>query len=311
MKGLILAAGLGTRLRPVTSHIPKPLLPIANKPTIHYSIEALHDAGIQDITVVTGHHAEVLEDALTRLDGEPIRFARQPEPKGLAHAVQCAKETLGDEPFVLLLGDTLHDLPMAELRRQFEALQADCLSVVAPVEDPERYGIAVVEGERIVHLEEKPANPRSNLAMAGAYVFGPAIWDVLAELRPSARGELEITDAIHALVEGGRRVYAYHFDGWWQDTGTLEGMLLANRYWLEKQGVRDALLGPGALLVTCEATDHCSIGELAAARNGTLRNCILLPGVRVDLNGGTADSCLIGNDTTLCPGESVAHKVLG
>jgi glucose-1-phosphate thymidylyltransferase len=291
--------------------VPKPLLPIANKPTIHYSIEALWDAGIREITVVTGHHAEVLEDALSRLSGDPVRFARQPEPRGLAHAVQCAEQSLGDEPFMLLLGDTLHDLPLAELRRQFEDLQADCVSVVAPVDNPKRYGIAVVEGERIVHLEEKPSDPRSNLAMAGAYVFGPAIWDVLVELRPSARGEMEITDAIHAMVEAGRAVYAFRFDGWWQDTGTLEGMLLANRYWMEKQGVRDALLGPGAQLDSCEAADYCSIGELAEARNGTLRNCILLPGVRVDLNGGTADSCLIGSDATFPRGGSVSLEVLG
>ena len=308
MKGLILAAGLGTRLRPVTNRVPKPLLPIANKPTIQYSIEALRHAGIQEITVVTGHHAEVLEDALARLG--PIRFARQLEPKGLAHAVQCAREILADEPFVLLLGDTLHDLPLANVRRQFEDLQADCVSVVSPVDDPKRYGIAVVEGERIVHLEEKPADPRSNLAMAGAYAFGPAVWDVLADLRPSARGELEITDAIHALVEAGRSVYAHHFDGWWQDTGTLEGMLTANRYWLDKLGVQDALLGPGARLVACEATDHCSIGELAEVRNGTLRNCIILRGVCVELNGGFADSCLIGGDTTLAPDGSVSKCVL-
>ncbi len=311
MRGLILAAGLGTRLRPVTNRVPKPLLPIANKPTIHYSIEALREAGVQEITVVTGHHAEVLEDALARIGGEPIRFARQPEPKGLAHAVHCAKQTLGDEPFVLLLGDTLHDLRLADLRREFEDCRADCVSVVSPVNEPQRYGIAVVEGDRIVHLEEKPANPRSNLAMAGAYVFGPAIWDVLTDLRPSARGELEITDAIHAMVEEGRRVYAHRFDGWWQDTGTLEGMLAANRYWLEKQGIHDALLGPGVRLTSCEAQDHCSIGELVEASNGTLRNCIVLPGVRVDLNGGTADSCLIGSDTTLPPDGSVSSSVIG
>ena len=313
MKGLILAAGMGSRLRPITNRVPKPLLPIANKPCIHYSIEALSESGISEIAVVTGHHADLLEDALTHDEsmGVHLAFVRQPEPKGLAHAVFFAREFIGREPFVLLLGDTLHDMDLRPFWERALSESADCLALVAPVDNPRRYGIAVLDGDRIAALEEKPARPKSNLAIAGAYVFGASLWDVLPDLRPSERGELEITDAIQMLVNNGGKVVAERYGGWWQDTGTLDYMVSANRYWMKKKDVTSALLGTGAVVTDASVRDFTSVGELAEISGGTVRNSIVLPGIRLHLNGGTVRSCLVGVDTDLAPGEVIEHQILG
>jgi len=312
-KGLILAAGVGSRLRPVTNRIPKPLLPIANKPTIHYTIEAMRQAGVDEICVVTGHLADLLEDALGDGSSLGVRlsYVRQDEPRGLAHAVDCAASFVAREPFLLMLGDTMYDFDLGKLAQHFETAEADCLSLVAPVDDPSRYGIAVLDGDRIRQLEEKPKEPKSNLAMAGIYLFGSALWDVLPSLKPSARGELEITDAIQLLVDGGYYVIGDRYDGWWHDTGTLDLFLESNRYWLSRFGTSDAALGANAKLVDARAEEYCAIGDLAEVRNGTLLDSIVLPGVRLDLNGGVLRSSLIGADATLEPGQRLAEAILG
>lgn len=309
-KGLILAAGTGSRLRPATNRIPKPLLPIANKPTIHYTIEMMREAGVDDICVVTGHLAELLEDALgdgSQL-GVRLSYVRQDEPKGLAHAVGCAADFVSRDPFLLMLGDTMYDMSLAPLVQGFES---DCLSLVAPVTDPSRYGIAVMNGAHIVQLEEKPKEPKSNLAMAGVYLFGPALWDVLPDLRPSARGELEITDAIQMLVDRTGGVHGEVFEGWWHDTGTLDLFLESNRYWMTRAGVSSALLGEGASLPGARAEEFSAVGDFAEVRNGTLLDSIVLPGVRLDLNGGVLRSSLVGSDATLEPGQRLADAILG
>jgi glucose-1-phosphate thymidylyltransferase len=313
MKGLILAAGVGSRLRPVTNHVPKPMLPIANKPTIHYSIELLRSAGVDDICVVTGHLADRLEQALGNGDQLHVHlsYRRQPEPKGLAHAVVCAADFISGEPFILLLGDTMYDMSLQGLRERFECTEPDCLALVAPVSDPSRYGIAVLQEDRIIDLEEKPKDPKSNLAMAGIYLFGPAVWKVLPDLKPSARGELEITDAIQMLVDNGGKVLGEVHHGWWHDTGTLDFFLLANSFWLDKAGIVDGIIGEGAIKDNCTLESHSAIGPGAEVRNGTVANSIVLPDVRVNLNGGAVRCCLIGKDLELLPGQNLQHKIVG
>jgi glucose-1-phosphate thymidylyltransferase len=225
--------------------------------------------------------------------------------------VWFAREFVSREPFVLLLGDTLHDMELRPLCERFEEEHADCLALVAPVDNPRRFGIAVLDGNRIAALEEKPEHPNSDLAMAGAYIFGPTLWDILPNLLPSERGELEITDAIQMMIDRGGRVVAERYAGWWHDTGTLDYLLAANRYWMKKHGMTNVILGDGAKTDGATVRDFSAVGDRAEVTNGTVRDSIILPGVRLRLNGGTVRSCLVGIDTELQPGELVEHKILG
>src|SRR5688572_15395536 len=203
LKGVILAAGKGTRLYPVTHHIAKPLLPLANRPTLHYAFDRLKEMGITGICIVVGENEDQMRAALG--DGSQfgisLAYVRQTEPKGLAHAVGSAREFVGDASFVLYLGDAMYSEGFEDYARRFIESECANLNIVKPVPDPSRFGVANVDGERIVKLVEKPKVPESNLAMAGMYFFGPQIWDVLPTLPPSLRGEYEITDAIQVLVD--------------------------------------------------------------------------------------------------------------
>ncbi|HEY0866703.1 MAG TPA: sugar phosphate nucleotidyltransferase, partial [Fimbriimonas sp.] len=227
MKGVILAAGKGSRLYPVTHVVAKPLLPLANRPTLHYAFDRLKEMGVRDICLVVGENEEQMRSALG--DGSDfgvrLSYVRQHEPHGLAHAVGFAREFVGEDPFVLYLGDAMYNQAFDGFARRF--LESGCanLNIVQPVEDPSRFGVANVEGDRIVKLVEKPKNPESNLAMAGMYFFGPQLWEVLPDLKPSARGEYEITDAIQLLIDRGHEVLAGVYTGKWFDTGTLDSFL--------------------------------------------------------------------------------------
>ncbi|RTH03152.1 sugar phosphate nucleotidyltransferase, partial [Thermus scotoductus] len=203
MKGLILAAGRGTRLRPLTHTRPKPVIRVAGRPILHYGLENLLQAGIEEIGVVVSPETE--KDIREALSGYHVRYILQEEPQGLAHAVAVARDFLGQSPFVLYLGDNLFQKGIA---RFFQAFTPGVSAVIAlvRVENPSSFGVAVLEGERIVRLLEKPKEPPSNLAVAGVYVFTPEVLEVIEGLKPSARGEYEITDAIQGLIDRGKRV---------------------------------------------------------------------------------------------------------
>ncbi|OWU65457.1 MAG: glucose-1-phosphate thymidylyltransferase, partial [Armatimonadetes bacterium Cent15-Ar3] len=223
MKGLILAAGKGSRLYPITHLIPKPLLPLANRVTMEYAFDRMKEMGITEIGIVVGENEAAMREGLGDGSkfGVKLSFVRQPEPKGLAHAVSFAEEFVAGDSFVLYLGDAIYDRSLAEFKDKFESSGCANLNLVMAVEDPSRFGVANVEGGRIVKLVEKPKNPESNLAMAGLYFFGPKIWSIFPTLQPSARGEYEITDAIQTLIDQGETVLAGEFKGTWFDTGTL------------------------------------------------------------------------------------------
>ncbi len=230
MKGLILAAGRGTRLRPLTHTRPKPVIRVAGRPIIRYALENLKEAGVEEIGVVVS--PETLGDIRLALEGEKVAYILQEEPQGLAHAVAVAQGFLGDSPFVLYLGDNLFQ---RGIRRFLEAFQGvDAVIALVPVENPRQFGVARVEGGRVVELLEKPQDPPSNLAVAGVYVFSPAVHQAIAGLKPSPRGEYEITDAIQRLIQQGRRVLGVEVEGWWKDTGRPEDLLDANRLLLEE-----------------------------------------------------------------------------
>ena len=236
MKALILAGGAGTRLRPITYTNAKQLVPVANKPVLDYGLEAMRDAGITDVGIVVGPtHAEI-EDHVG--DGSRwglrVAFVHQPDPLGLAHAVLCAEDFLAGDDFVMYLGDNLLAGGIQGFVKHFQQQRPTAQILLAHVSNPQEFGVAALDAAgRVVALEEKPAEPPSDLALVGVYLFTSAILDAAKAIRPSARGELEITDAIQQLIDAGARVESQVVSGWWKDTGKLEDLLEANRIVLD------------------------------------------------------------------------------
>src|SRR6476659_3971390 len=236
LKGLILSGGRGTRLRPITHTSAKQLVPVANRPVLFYGIEAMAHAGIDEVGIII---APETGDEIREATGDgsqfgvKITYIVQDEPAGLAHAVLTAEPFLGMDPFVMYLGDNLLQGGIDDLVAAFKANEPDALILLTPVPDPEHYGVAELDGDRVVALAEKPPEPRTNLALVGVYMFMPLIHDAARAIEPSGRGELEITDAIQHLVDAGMRVEPHIVRGWWKDTGRLEDMLEANRLILD------------------------------------------------------------------------------
>ena len=235
MKGLILSGGKGTRLRPLTFTSAKQLVPVANKPVLFYGIETLAAAGIREIGIVVGDTRVEIENAVRDGSqwGVAVTWIPQEAPRGLAHAVLIAEPFIGHDPFVMYLGDNLLAKGIVPFVEEFAATRPAAQILLTPVPHPEQYGVAETDGDRVVRLVEKPKLPRSNLALVGVYMFGPAIFDSVRRIRPSFRNELEITDAIQDLIDRGLEVRRHIVDGWWKDTGRLEDMLEANRLILD------------------------------------------------------------------------------
>ncbi len=231
MKGLILSGGKGTRLRPLTFTSAKQLLPVANTPVLFRVIQAIRDAGISDIGVVIGDTGEEIKAAAGDGSrwGVRLTYIPQPAPLGLAHAVKISRDYLGDERFVMFLGDNVIQGGIHSLIRQFADSTYNSQIVLTEVTDPRQYGVAVLDNQgRITRLIEKPKDPPSNLALVGIYMFDRHVFDAVEAIKPSWRNELEITDAIQWLVSNGFSVYPYVHKGWWVDTGKAVDMLEAN-----------------------------------------------------------------------------------
>jgi len=236
MKGLILSGGKGTRLYPLTYTSAKQLIPVANKPVLFRVIETLREAGISDIGVVVGDTASEIKNAVGDGSrwGVKITYIPQEAPLGLAHAVKISRDFLGDDRFVMFLGDNVIQGGLAPLLRGFAGSDYNCQIVLTRVAEPEHYGIAQLDNGRIVRLIEKPKQPPSDLALVGIYIFDSNIFEAVSAIKPSWRGELEITDAIQYLVDKGYRVFPHVHTGWWIDTGKPIDMLAANSLVLEE-----------------------------------------------------------------------------
>jgi glucose-1-phosphate thymidylyltransferase len=291
MKAVILAAGQGTRLRPVTLTMPKPLVPVANKPLIAYAIDVLKLADLNEIAIIVNG----LDSPIVRELGDgqafgiQLDYIVQREQLGLAHAIGMAQAFVGSEPFCVLLGDNIFQDKMTDLLRTFPASDAELAIALIQVPDPTRFGIAEVQDGRILRVVEKPKQPPSNLAIAGAYLFRPSIFDAIANIKPSARNELEITDAIQYMVAANHRVRAYELQGWWIDAGKPDSIIQANQLILGDMPYFPAPKDSGMIQGSSEVSPRVRIGEgsqiidsvvrgpVIIGRNVTVRNSFIGP----------------------------------
>jgi glucose-1-phosphate thymidylyltransferase len=331
LKGLILSGGRGTRLRPITYTSAKQLVPVANKPVLFYGIEAMARAGIDEIGIIiapeTGGEVQAAAGDGSRF-GVRIRYILQDEPLGLAHAVLTAEQFLDGSPFVMYLGDNLLQGGIDDLVSAFRSNQPDALILLTPVPDPENYGVAELDGDSVVQLMEKPPQPKTDLALVGVYMFTSCVHDAARAIQPSARGELEITDAIQHLVDTKLRVEPHIVRGWWKDTGRLEDMLAANRLVLdtidrridgelidsqvdgrvvieagarlERSSVRGpAIIGAGARVVDSYVGPYTAVGDGCTIDRAEVEHSILLAGSSVCELNGRMESSLLGRNVKI------------
>lgn len=273
MKALILSGGKGTRLRPLTYTGAKQLVPVANKPILWYGIEGIVAAGITDIGIIispeTGEEVKAKTGNGDRF-GAKITYILQEKPAGLAHAVKVAQPFLGDSPFIMYLGDNLIESNLNLFLDKFKTQQVDAFILLRQVSNPTAFGVAKVdENGRVLQLIEKPKVPPSNLALVGIYFFANTIHDAIAGIKPSPRGELEITDAIQCLIDRQMKVEASQLDGWWLDTGKKDDLLEANRIILDTTCLTKSILGE--LDAQSDAIGRVQIGAGTKLINCTVR----------------------------------------
>jgi glucose-1-phosphate thymidylyltransferase len=346
MKGLILSGGKGTRLRPLTFTQAKQLVPVANKPVLFYGIDALVNAGIRDIGIIVGETKEEIREAAG--DGTKwgrdvrITYIEQDEPLGLAHAVLISEGFLGQEPFVMYLGDNILKSGIISLVKEFEGRKPNSLILLTEVPNPQMFGVAELRDGKVVRLVEKPKKPVSNLALVGVYMFDRHIFEAVKAIKPSWRNELEITDAIQYLVEHGYEVQPHLVSGWWKDTGKIEDILEANRLILETisgrvEGIVDdasrisgevivekealvrssiirgpAIIGSGTEIVDSYIGPFTSIQKGCRIIKTEIEHSIVLEGSEIIEIGSRIDNSLIGREVRIykCPPKPVAYRFL-
>lgn len=321
MKAVILAAGHGTRMKPYTHSKPKHMLPVANKPVLGHVIENLKMAGIKDILIVIGH----LKEGITGYfkDGAEfgvnISYIEQVERKGLAHALRLSENFVGGGPFVVVLGDVLFTSDFSEILIEHEKSGAEATVLLTRVEDPSAFGVVEMDGNRIRRLVEKPKVPPSNLAIAGVYIFSSDhIFEAIRSLKPSLRGEYEITDALQGLIDSGKKVCGSVLEKWWKDTGNPKDLLETNKTMLDElypkktekgrniklspdsRLIPPVLLGDNCKITGSEIGPYVCIQKDSTIDNSSIKNSIVMDNTRVaniDLDGAVIGShCWLESD---------------
>lgn len=342
MKALILAGGSGTRLRPFSYSMPKQLIPVANKPVLEYVVENLRDSGVTDIGIVVGESAAAIRESIGdgRRLGVRTTYLHQARPLGLAHCVRLARPYLGDDDFVMYLGDNMLPDGIAALTRRFRAERPDAQVVAQPVLDPRMFGVAEIDpGGRMLRVAEKPQRPRSDLALIGVYFFTAAVHQAVAAIPVGARGELEITDALQWMVDNGADVRVAEYHGYWKDTGRAEDVLACNRHVLDRltsavtgsvdadsvltgpvvveegaEVVRSHLQGPivvgaGSVVRDSRIGPYTSIGRSCQVQSADLADSIVLVGASISHVPGLRDS-LIGRFATVGTAANTGQRLV-
>lgn len=341
MKGVLLAGGRGSRLRPITHTMTKHLIPLANKPILYHGLEALRDAGVKELAIIVGcQHPDFPGSLDTRPDiegavgdgsrwGLRVTYIEQDAPRGIAHAVWLARDFVADEPFIVFLGDNFVPSGIADFAREFELARPNAMILLCHVPNPQDFGVAELAAGRVVRLEEKPAEPKTDLALVGVYLFDHHVWEAIPQITPSKRGELEITHAIQWLIDHDLAVQAHTIQGWWKDTGTLADLLEANRIVLDelqpgRQGelgegsrvlgrvviepgaevVRSTISGPAIIGAGCRIADsfvgpYVSVGDNVTIDESELVNSIVLEGALISRIPGKIMDSLIGKEARL------------
>ncbi len=342
MRALILSGGEGSRLRPITHTQAKQLIPVAGTPILFHAVQAIRDAGITEVGIIVGSTADEVRAAVGDGSrwGVRVTYIPQEAPLGLAHAVLTAADFVRGEPFLMYLGDNVLLEGLTRFVEEFERTRPDAQIFLARVPEPERFGVAVLEGERVVRLVEKPADHISDLALVGVYLFDDSILEAADSIRPSSRGELEITDAIQWLIDNGRTVRAEMVEGWWKDTGKPEDLLEANRMMLSvRAGAMDGdvdsessvegilalgpgslvrrsvihgpvVIGAGCLIEDAEIGPDVSIEGDCTVRASALRDAIVMHGCSIEGVRGLAGSILGRGVVVRHSGEAGTHRLV-
>ncbi|CAM5279678.1 glucose-1-phosphate thymidylyltransferase [Streptomyces spiroverticillatus] len=326
MKALVLAGGTGTRLRPFSHTMPKQLIPVANKPVLVHILEDIRAQGISEVGIVVGGHAADMAETLG--DGSAlglrITYLHQDAPRGLAHCVVVARDFLGDADFVMYLGDNMLPQGIAPVVDDFRAGGAPAQLAVQSVADPRAFGVAELgEGRRVRRVVEKPVRPVSDLALIGVYVFSPQVHDAVAAITPSARGELEITDAVQWLITQGHEVRASCYEGYWRDMGTVDDVLECNRELLRSlttsvQGRVDGaslLVGPVEIGEGSSVTNSRITGPVSIGRGVVIKDSCVGPDTTVGdhctLSGAGVSYSIVLEAASISDVEDLHGSVIG
>lgn len=344
MKALVLSGGSGTRLRPITHTSAKQLLPVANKPVLFYGLEAIRGAGITEVGIVVGETAQAIRSAVGDggAFGLNVTYIQQDAPLGLAHAVLIAREFLGDDDFVMYLGDNFIVGGIASLVDEFRSGRPDAQIMLTQVPDPRQFGVAELDASgEVVGLEEKPRQPKSDLALVGVYIFTSAVHEAVAQLKPSWRGELEITEAIGWLIDNDRKVRSTTITGYWKDTGNVADMLEVNRMVLEtvqprcdgtvdeaceligrvvieagaqvsgSRIVGPVIIGAGTRVTGCYVGPFTSVARDCVITDSEIEYSIVLRGASIQ-GVRRIEASLIGHDVEVTPAPRVpkAHRLI-
>ncbi|MEW6509379.1 MAG: glucose-1-phosphate thymidylyltransferase [Bacteroidota bacterium] len=344
MKALIASGGRGTRLRPITHTRNKHLIPVANKPILHYAIEAATAAGIAEIGIVVNADSDEVPQAIGDGSrwGARITYIPQPSPGGLAQVVALAQEFIGGEKFIFYLGDNMVIGGVRRFVEEFERSGCNCFLTLARVKDPERFGVPEINNGRIVRVEEKPRHPKSSFAVAGIYLYDKHIFEAVRAIRPSARGELEISDAHQYLIDHGLKIGYAEITGWWKDTGKPTDLLEANRLVLDNIGpalrgevdakssvsgkvvvesgariVNSVIRGPAIIGEGCVIEDSyigpfSSVGNNTIVKGSEVEYSIVLRDCKIQNVGIRLEGSIIGNDVEIveATGKPKVHRFM-